>query len=80
MRILDNNTDNAVRDITLYLKFEEAEQLYDSVGMLLKEKDFSIHVHINDASYNHEITIVLYDEGQMECLNERSKKIILENK
>ena len=79
MRILDTNADAAVKNIILYLKAEEAKELYDSIGILLKENDFNHHAHIDDASFEHEITLVLYDEQHMGSLNERSKKIIVED-
>jgi hypothetical protein len=79
MRILDINTNTAIKDIILYLRIEEAEELHDSIGMLLKESDFKNHVHIDDESFEHETTVVLYDEQHIELLNERSKKIIMED-
>ena len=79
MRILDVDNNIAINNTTLYLRIEEAKELYDSIGALLKANDFSEHIHINDASYEHEITIVLYDEQQMGSLSERSQKIILKD-
>ena len=79
IRILDVNTDKAIRNIVLYLKIEEAREVYDSLGMLLKENDFGAHAHINDESYEHELTVVLYDEQNMSSLSKRSIEIIKEN-
>ena len=79
MRILNVNNDTAAKNVILYLKVEEAKELYDSIGMLLDKIDFNNHVHIDDSSYEHEVTVVLYDEQQMDSLSERSKRIILED-
>ena len=76
MRIFDADTDKTLKDVTLYLKYEEAKELYDSIGSLLEKKSFDEHEHINDATYEREITVLLYDEQHVESLNERSKKII----
>jgi len=79
MRILDITADTAIKNIVLYLKPEEAKDLYASLGALLNRNDFNNHEHIDDATYEHEITVVLYDEQNIESLNERSKKIILQD-
>lgn len=76
MRILDTVANTALKNIILYLKTEEARELYDSIGALLKENDFSSHTHVNDISFEHEVTVVLYDEQQFKSLDERSKKLI----
>ena len=75
MRILNTNSDTAIKNIILYLKVDEAKELYDSIGMLLEKNDFNSHEHIDDTFFEHEITVVLYNEQHMESLNERSKKI-----
>jgi hypothetical protein len=47
--------------------------------MLLQDDDFENHAHIDDESFEHETTVVLYDERNIESLSERSKKVILED-
>ena len=79
MRILDTDTNLASKNIVLYLKLEEAKELYDSIGLLLKENSYNTHLHITDESFDHEVTVLLYDEHQVETLNERSKQLILED-
>ena len=79
MRILNSDFDTAIKNVILYLKPEEAKELYDSLGVLLKNNNFSEHIHINDVDFEHEVTMLLYDEKQMDSLNERSKKIIIED-
>ena len=79
MRILDTNANTAIKNVILFLEVKEAKELYDSIGMLLKENNFAYHAHIDDTSYEHEVTVVLYDAQHMESLSERSKKTILED-
>ena len=79
MRILDSNNDISIKDVVLYLKAEEAKEFYNSIGLLIEANDYSNHAHIDDASHEHAITVVLYDEHQLDSLSERSKKIILED-
>ena len=57
MRILDIDNDIALKNIITYLIVEEAKELYDSIGMLLKENDCNYHEHINDVLFEHEITV-----------------------
>ena len=79
MRILDNNNDIAINNVILYLKVEEAKELFESIGMLLEANDYSNHAHIDDATFEHEVTVVLYDEQNLGTLSERSKRIIHED-
>ena len=65
MRILNQDTDNSIKNVTLYLKPEEAKELYDSIGMLLEDGNFEMHEHVCDKTYDHEITVVLYDDNYM---------------
>ena len=77
MRIFDVDNDQALSNVVLYLKNEEAKELLDSLTSLIGDGDFSAHSHITDLEFEHELTVVLYDEQKMDSLNERSKKIIL---
>jgi len=79
MRILDTINDSALKNVILYMKINEAKELYDSIGQLLDKIDFNNHAHINDELYEHEITVVLYDEKHTDSLSERSKEIIFED-
>ena len=73
MRILNQDTNNSVKNVILYLKPEEAKELYDSIGMLLEDGDFERHEHVCDVSYKHELTVVLYDDEHMGLLDARYK-------
>ena len=79
MRVFDPNTDTTLKDVVLYLKANEAKELLDSLSEMLETNDLNSHSHINDVSFEHEITVVLYEEQQIDKLNERSQKIIIED-
>ena len=78
MRILDINTDLSLKDVALYLTKDEAKELRNTLTDLLVEEKQGNHAHINDLDYEHELTVLVYDEGNVDSLNERSKKIILQ--
>jgi len=77
MRIFDCDADKSIKTIILYLKIEEAIELYDSLNTLTKRNELTDHTHINDSTFEHEITISLYDEQKIDMLNDNSKEIIL---
>lgn len=79
MRIYDHKSDATSNNIVLFLKLDEAKELYHSLGSIIEKKSLHDHAHINDLEYKHEITITLYAEDDMEMLNERAKKVILED-
>jgi len=79
MRILDNKNDKGINSVTLYLKLSEATELLDDLQRLIQNNSNDDHAHINDDDFNHEVTVVLYDESNLKGFNERSKRLILEN-
>lgn len=79
MRIFDYKNDKALKDVTLFLKLNEAKELLSSLKDLVSSEDVTRHHHVNDDSYQHEITVTLYDENKLSSFSERSKKIIKED-
>jgi len=77
MRIYNDDNDVTFKNVMLFLKRREAEQLLVSLQNLLETN--SHHEHINDSSYEHEITIAIYDERKLEMFDERTKKVLLED-
>jgi len=73
------SNDAALDNVILCLRIHEAKELYDLIGILLESNDFNRHEHVNDASYEHEFTVLLYDEQQTDLYNERMKKLILDD-
>jgi hypothetical protein len=37
-----------------------------------------MHLHVSEETYQREVTVLLYDETNVNTLNERSRKLILE--
>ena len=77
MRILDFDNNLALKSVVLYLRKEEAEELSSSIKDLILAEEDKNHSHVNDITYEHEITVVLYDDKNLESLNKRSQDLIL---
>lgn len=81
MRIYDEDNENVIKNVSIFLTIDEAKEMSDSLDGLLKAyKNNADHTHINDETYQHEITISLYDEANLKGFNERAKKLIREDK
>jgi len=77
MRILDESSDKKLDNISLFFTEEEASEMRDSLELLLFKK--SGHHHINNESFDKEITVCLYDKKKLNGFHERAKKLILED-
>lgn len=80
MRILDQGSNKAIKNVILYLTIEEASELKDDLESLISTYKSNEHTHINDLQYTHEITIAIYDENNLDGFDERSKEVILLDK
>jgi hypothetical protein len=80
MRILDQDSNKALKDIILYFTIEEATELRDDLENLISKHRSNEHAHINDLQYTHEVTIAIYDENDLDGFNERSKELILQDR
>lgn len=58
MRILDNKNDKPLENILLMLTPPEAKMMKDFLNGLTTEK--GDHIHVDDISLEHEITIAIY--------------------
>jgi len=77
MRILDEDNDKALKNLMILLTIEEAAELRDDLERMLQKNDSNEHTHINDMEFNHEITVVVYNNRKIDCFNERTKRLIL---
>jgi len=75
MRILDEDTNNSLRSVTLLLTQVEARELRDALEDCFTSPQKDIHAHISDSEYLREITVAIYDTGDLSQLNERMKKL-----
>ena len=79
MRILDDEADKKLDNISLFLTKEEAVQLRGYLNQLLENPKLQ-HSHLSSADCQKEITVCLYDEKNLENFNQRSIKLIKEDK
>jgi len=76
MRILNEVSNQPLKNVTLYLTLAEARELQDSLAEIIKIKE-NYHAHISSDDYQKEITVCVYDEKKLNGFDERSKKLIL---
>ncbi|WP_141733939.1 hypothetical protein [Oligoflexus tunisiensis] len=77
MRILDNDADKIVNNITLCLTMDEARELRDTLEHLIQKPEDN-HGHVSDFEKEKELSICLYNEANVDpSLHERIKKLIL---
>lgn len=77
MRILDEDSDRKLDRIMIYLTKEEAQEMQDSLELLLYKKHH--HSHINSENFDKEITVSIYKDTSLNGFDERSKKLIIED-
>jgi len=78
MRILDQDKDSKVDQVTIFLQLEEAKQLRDSLNELISNPSIH-HSHISSEDYQKEITVCIYNETDtklMQQFDKRSLKLI----
>ncbi len=78
MRLLDEDGGKRLERVILYLTQSEAEQLKNDLEQLLL-KPSQYHAHVSGDDYQKEVTVTIYQPGQLEGFEERSKKLILED-
>jgi hypothetical protein len=80
MRILDQDRDRATSRITILLRPSEATELHGALEALLKDQQSARHEHVPSADHDKEITIALYAEEDMDSFDERSRRLIAEDR
>lgn len=79
MKILDEDADKKIENITIFLTNSEIKQLHSYLGELI-EKPSNQHFHMSSDDYQRELTICLYDIRNLSGLHERAKKLIEEDR
>ena len=79
MRIIDLEDDKAIKNVMLLLTIEEASELRNDLEGILHQDILNDHAHVNDAAYEHEITVAIYQFDKIEQFNERTKRLILKD-
>lgn len=82
MRILDRDNDIAVKHVEILLTSAEALELMDALQDLLSNDEGQLHSHINDSSYQHELTLAIYNDNNkgIDIFNARIKELIEHDK
>ena len=80
MRILNQDTDEVLKDVLLLLTESEASELKDELERLLSSTQRDDHGHINDDEYQREITLTIYNDDNLDGFDERVKRLIIEDK
>ncbi len=78
MRIYNVDLDKKVNKVILYLTAEEAQEMKDSLELILNDNEKHHHEHIPDrVDFKREITVCIYKEDDLSRFDDRSKKLIL---
>ena len=79
MRIYNEDTDKKVNKVILYLTPDEAQELKDSLELIINNNEKRHHEHIPDREddFKREITVCIYRKDNLSNFDERSKKLIL---
>lgn len=75
MRILDDESDKKLDNVSIFLTREELKQLIGYAEGLLN-KDSSDHYHLSSDDYQKEITLSIYNPESTEKFNPRIIKLI----
>lgn len=78
MKILNEDENKSLDQVTIYLTLAEAQELRDSLESLLSNP-IGHHEHIPNNDFSKELTVCIYDLNDIEQFNEQSKKIIQES-
>lgn len=75
MRILDDNTDRTIKQVSVYLTLDEAKSLLSQLNDLIAKPKIH-HIHVQDAGFEREVTIAIYSTSNLSNFDERSIKLI----
>ena len=76
MRILDDEANRKLDNVSIFLTKEEAIQLRSYLDQLLSNPELQ-HLHLSSADYQKEVTVSIYNENNLSGFNERVKNLIL---
>jgi hypothetical protein len=77
MRILDKDADKKTDEVILFLTKAEAQELRDSLSLLLADSPGAqTHHHIPNSDFTKEITVCIYDEINLQGFDKRSVELI----
>jgi hypothetical protein len=75
LRILNNESDEKLDAISIFLTNAEAVQLRGYLNQLIEKPELQ-HSHLSSEDYKKEITVCIYDEKDLKGFHPRSIKLI----
>lgn len=78
MRLLNDDSDEKLDNISIFLTKEEALQLKSYLVQMLENKTMH-HAHLNSSDFKKEVTVCIYDEDKMPSLHPRVIKLLQED-
>ena len=75
MRIYDAQSKRVLSNVTIFLTPEEARELADSADDLAANPQHHHH-HINDKTFQQEVTLAVYTRENFHEFDEESRKLI----
>lgn len=79
MRMLDDDRDIKVDNISIFLTKDEALQMIGYLEDLIENPD-NHHAHLSSEDYQKEITMCVYDQKNIDSFHPRARKLIIEDK
>lgn len=80
MRILNNDNQLSIKNISVFLTNEEAQELRDTIEQLIENSDKgSYHLHLNDKDFKHEITFSVYSDKDVSLYNARTQRLLIDD-
>lgn len=81
MRIYNVDLDQKLNKVILYLTPDEAQEMKDSLELIISNNGKHLHEHVPDRESEHkrEIALCIYTEDNLSNFDERSKKLILKD-
>ena len=77
MRILNEDSDSPIWEVTLMLTPDEAKELTDKL-INLQESDNSSHQHVSDSDFQRRITVAVYTPERVKTFSQRIQRLLLE--
>lgn len=78
MRLLNNDSNEKIDGVTIYMTKDEVLEMIDSLTSLIKNASAK-HFHVYSADHKKEVILCLYENGDVSQFNERSRRLIVED-
>ena len=78
MRILNEDEDKKIDNISIFLTHREGNQLLSYLQTILKDPSCH-HIHLSSEDYQKEITLCVYDDKNIQTFDPRTRKLLTED-